>query len=59
MKVIVKHMGGDNGYYYIQIEGTDFVLARKHPEFLDKFDNDEKGRQKALDVVQEVNQSIS
>lgn len=60
MKAVVKYMSGDriNGYYYIQIEGTDFVLTRDHPEFPRTFDEDEEGKQKALAVAEEINQSV-
>ena len=36
MKLTIEYMGGDrvDGYYYIKLKGTDFILCKGgHPDF--------------------------
>ena len=60
MKAIVEHMSGDrvDGYYYIILEGTNFILCEDgHPDFPHTFEENEE--EKAQSSANEINKRIN
>jgi hypothetical protein len=61
MKAVVKHMGGGRvaGYYYLQIEGTDFCLCHHgHPDFMLRIPESDKGKNQAYALARRVNRRV-
>ena len=58
-KVAFMNGGRVDGYHYIAIEGTDFVICEDgHPDFVLKFDEDKKGENKARRYNAKVNKQL-
>ena len=62
MKAIVKFMNGGRieGYYYISLEGSNFIACEKgHPDFVLKFDErGENGEKEAKRIVKIINKKL-
>jgi len=62
MKAIVKHMNGGrtDGYYYIILTGTNFVLCEDgHPNFPDTYPETADGEKRAKNKARAINKSLN
>jgi hypothetical protein len=60
MKAVVEFMNGGrtDGYYYIQLEDTNFILCKGgHPDFLYKYG--ESGEKEAKKIARKVNKALA